>query len=366
MTENELLHWLMLAFTPNIGSVRFLKLLQHFGSIENIFTASSESLKTVLPSKAITALTSRQSEQVATQALQWAEAENCHLLTLLDEDYPMLLATNDHPPPVLFLRGQRNLLHKRKFSIVGSRHPTPQGIQNAQTFAQALCTKGYTIVSGMAAGIDTAAHQGALNASGETIAILGTGIDRVYPASNKEMAHKLTETGLLISEFPLGTQPAAANFPRRNRLIAALSEATLVVEATIDSGSLITARLAAQMNKEVMAIPGSIHNPQSKGCHKLIKEGAKLVESLEDILEELPAEDVNTNTQSDFLLSSPVLAKEAPGTILLETMGFDPIHPDVLAQKLNIEAALLYQELLMLELAGKIKTTTGGRFQRLF
>ena len=368
MNLNELHSWLLLALTPNIGPVSFLKLLQHFQSIENIFAATTEELRTVIPQKAVHALKTKQGEPAVEQSLRWAQAENCHLLTLLDHDYPISLATDTHPPPLLFLRGQRNLLQKRKFSIVGSRHPTPQGIQNAVTFAQALCTKGYTIVSGLAAGIDAAAHQGAINATGETIGVLGTGIDRVYPSSNKELAHKLIEKGLLLSEFPLGATPMAGNFPRRNRLIAALSEATLVVEATIDSGSLITARLAAQMNKEVMAIPGSIHNPQSKGCHKLIKDGAKLVESLEDILVELPAYDANSNTQSDFLLSSPIneFAEEDKTTALLEVMGFDPVHPDLLAQKLNIEASLLYQDLLTLELDGKIKPATGGRFQRLF
>ena len=272
------------------------------------------------------------------------------------------------PPPLLFIRGQRTLLQKRKIAIVGSRHPTPQGIQNATSFAHSLNEKGFVIVSGLAAGIDSAAHQGAINGNGETIAFLGTGIDRVYPSSNKKLAHTLIEKGLLISEFPLGVKPFAQNFPRRNRLIAALTEATLVVEATPESGSLITANLAVQMNKEVMAIPGSIHNPQSKGCHKLIKEGAKLIESVEDILTELPEIHLNSNTGTNFLLSSPFdeSAEDTTTSVLLSAMGFDPVHPDLLAQQLQIEASSLYEQLLMLELEGKIKSATGGRFQRLF
>lgn len=369
MSEQNLYNWLLLALTPNIGPVSFLKLLKHFQSIENVFLASIDELSQVVSQKAACLIKEKHSQTSVDETLLWQTNKDCSLLTLLDEDYPTELTNAAVTPPLLFLRGQRSLLPKRKFSIVGSRHPTPQGIQNATTFAQNLAQKGMVIVSGLAAGIDKAAHQGAINASGETIAIIGTGIDRVYPSSNKEIAHQLTERGLIISEFPLGTKPKPSNFPRRNRLIAALGEGTLVVEATTESGSLITARLAGQMNKEVMAIPGSIHNVQSKGCHKLIKEGAKLVESLEDIFSELPPLDVNSHTEHDFLLSSPSKDSEpSPKTTsnLLDAMGFDPIHPDVLAQKLNIQTPLLYEELLTLELDGIIKATSGGRFQRLF
>ncbi len=368
MNHQSKYNWLLLALTPNIGPVTFLKLIKHFGTPEHIFSAERETLSPFISNKTIDALKIRMAESAADAALKWSEGENCTLLTLEDDLYPVELVMHTTPPPLLFLRGQPELLQKRKIAIVGSRHPTPQGIQNATQFAHNLNDHGFVIVSGLAAGIDSAAHQGTIHGNGETIAFLGTGIDRVYPSSNKKLAHTLIEKGLLVSEFPLGVKPLAQNFPRRNRLIAALTEATLVVEATLESGSLITASLAVQMNKEVMAIPGSIHNPQSKGCHKLIKEGAKLVESVEDILTELPDIYPNPNTTSNFLLSSPFdeSAEDTTTSVLLTTMGFDPVHPDLLAQQLQIETSLLYEQLLMLELAGKIKSTTGGRFQRLF
>lgn len=369
--EQNLYNWLLLALTPNIGPVSFLKLIKHFQSVENVLSASVQDISQVVSQKTAYLIKEKQAEQNVEQTLLWQMKDDCHLLTLLDSDYPMELTNAETTPPLLFLRGQRSLLGKRKFSIVGSRHPTPQGTQTAITFAKNIAQQGLVIVSGLATGIDSAAHQGAIEATGETIAVIGTGIDRIYPSSNKILAHQLVERGLVISEFPLGTPPRASNFPRRNRLIAALGEGTLVVEATIESGSMITARLAGQMNKEVMAIPGSIHNIQSKGCHKLIKEGAKLVESLEDIFTELPTLEVNSHADTNFLLSSSSEKDTVPSESnnvnpLLDAMGFDPIHPDVLAQKLAIQTSLLYETLLILELDGVIKATSGGRFQRLF
>ncbi len=368
MNHQSQYNWLLLALTPNIGPVTFLKLIKHFGDPETVLSAENDALSAFISNKTIHALKSGQAKQATDAALKWSEGENCTLLTLQDDNYPVEFVMHTTPPPLLFLRGEKALLQKRKVAIVGSRHPTPQGIQNAISFAQSLNEQGFVIVSGLAAGIDSAAHQGAINGNGETIAFLGTGIDRVYPSSNKKLAHTLIEKGLLVSEFPLGVKPIAQNFPRRNRLIAALTEATLVVEATLESGSLITANLAVQMNKEVMAIPGSIHNPQSKGNHKLIKEGAKLVESVDDILAELPDICLNPNTSTNFLLSSPFdePAEDTTTSTLLSAMGFDPVHPDLLAQQLQIETSILYNQLLMLELEGKIKSTTGGRFQRFF
>ena len=256
----------------------------------------------------------------------------------------------------------------------------------AKDFGRALSEKGIPVVSGMASGIDTAAHQGALQAGGGTIAVWGTGIDRIYPPSNKSLAYEIAEKGLIVSEFPLNTRPLAGNFPRRNRLIAALSQVTLVVEAALESGSLITAKLAAEMGREVMAVPGSIDNPHSKGCHKLIKDGAKLVECLDDIVQECP----------QLLQNSPLLPyaikrdtsetrkPEPPATVgrpsenvgteagrqadsspLLDAMGYDPVHPDTLAQQLQFPAADVYAELLELELDGKVASLAGGRYQRI-
>lgn len=362
MEKDTLRDWLMLALTPNIGSVSFLKLINHFGNAHEALQAKAEMLAPLLTKNAIYSLINKEAESSVEHALKWAEAEDCSLMTLMDEDYPIALANGQSPPPILFLRGQRNLLTTPMFAMVGSRHATPQALQVAKNFARALSNLGQTIVSGFAAGIDTAAHQGALSGSGKTIGVLGTGIDRIYPANNKEMAHQAIKTGLLISEFPLGMRPLASNFPRRNRVIAALSHSTLVIEAALESGSLITARLANEMGKNVMAIPGSIHNPQSKGCHQLIKDGARLIENINDILEEIPdlAKAQPTVAQS-LVLSKP---KEDTHPVLL-AMGFDPIHPDSLAQTLKMGTADVYAELLELELAGKISPETGGRFQRI-
>ena len=312
----------------------------------------------------------------------------CRLLLLQDDDFPEMLTQGITAPPVLFLRGNAELLHTSSAAIVGSRHATPQAMRIAKDFGRALSEKGIPVVSGMASGIDTAAHQGALQADGGTIAVWGTGIDRIYPPSNKNLAYEIAEKGLIVSEFPLDTRPFAGNFPRRNRLIAALSQLTLVVEAALESGSLITAKLAAEMGREVMAVPGSIDNPHSKGCHKLIKDGAKLVECLDDILHECPQLLQNTPVPSYSInkkvkpkndqtkqLQPKTIADEpqrpsenlpvAPSTsVLLEAMGYDPIHPDILAQQTNTAAADVYAQLLEYELDGIVAALPGGRYQR--
>lgn len=299
-------------------------------------------------------------------------------------------------PPVLFLRGNIHLLHKPSAAIVGSRHATPQAMRIAKDFGRALGEQGIPVVSGMASGIDTAAHQGALQTDGGTVAVWGTGIDRIYPPSNKNLAYEIAGKGLIVSEFPLDTRPFAGNFPRRNRLIAALSQLTLVVEAAPESGSLITAKLAAEMGREVMAVPGSIDNPHSKGCHKLIKEGAKLVECLDDILHECPQllqnapvpsysiNKVGQETRKHHSIPKPVSDGVKPaqrpsekpkqpereaaletGGGLLEAMGYDPVHPDILAQQTALGAADVYAQLLEYELDGIVAALPGGRYQRI-
>lgn len=379
MTESERYSWLQLAFTPYIGADSFTKLLEHYGSATAALSAPPEFI----------AQLGRHAKQAAKDwhntdlarisadaALKWETQDNCQLMLSCDNDYPQMLIEGITPPPVLFLRGNDELLQRPTIGIVGSRHATPQAIRIAHDFGKELSNNEITIVSGMAAGIDAAAHQGALLGSGSTIAVLGTGIDRVYPANNRQLAHKIAEKGLIISEFPLGTRPLAGNFPRRNRIIAAQSQAILVVEAALESGSLITARLAAEMGRDVMAIPGSIDNPHAKGCHKLIKNGAKLVESLADIVEELSYPQIHI---SGSLKTTPIILDNLPTALstkqhttnvpsshpLLDAMGYNPIHPDILAQQTGFPTADIYAQLTEWELDGLVASTTGGRFQRI-
>jgi DNA processing protein len=311
-------------------------------------------------------------------ALHWQETHNHHLIHLNHAQYPLLLTECYDPPPLLFAKGDITLFQPHGIAMVGSRHASPQAKQTTAIWANHLASQGFVIISGLAEGIDTAAHQGALQNQGKTIAVLGTGIDRVYPAHNRELAHQIAEQGLLLSEFPLDTRPHANNFPRRNRIIAALSQATLVMEAALASGSLITARLANEMGKEVFAMPGSIHNAQSKGCHQLIKAGAKLLESVHDIFEEMPylTSAVTISTSSACSKNTTPKTQQSPifcpddlkndgEYATLNKMGFDPIHPDELLSIIGIDMVCLQGHLLQLELDGKIVALTGGKFQRI-
>lgn len=391
MNEQERFAWIQLALTPYIGSESFLTLLHHFGSAQAALAASANEISTLLSrnKQAVQAWLNHDkralSEASAEAALKWALQDGCRLMLLQDEDFPLMLTEGITPPVLLFLRGNVSLLNQSSIAIVGSRHATPQAMRITRDFAYALSMQNITVVSGMAAGIDTAAHQGALSAKCNTIAVWGTGINRVYPPSNKNLAHELVEKGLVVSEFPLDTRPLAGNFPRRNRIIAALSHATLVVEAALESGSLITAKLAAEMGREVMAVPGSIDNPHSKGCHKLIKDGAKLVECLDDIVQECPSLLQNTFVPSYF--TKTVNSKVYQNAIVIEenkvfpkidkpqektenmplwtAMGYDPIHPDALAQQLNLSASDVYAQLMEWELVGRVAVVAGGRYQRI-
>ena len=404
MTENERFAWLQLAFTPYIGAESFLVLLQQFGSAQAALSAPADKIAALVRHKQAAeswrnADKRALAQQSAEAALQWEMQDGCRLLLLQDDDFPEMLIQGITAPPVLFLRGNAGLLHTPSAAIVGSRHATPQAMRIAKDFGRALSEKGIPVVSGMASGIDTAAHQGALQADGGTIAIWGTGIDRIYPPSNKNLAYEIAEKGLIVSEFPLDTRPFAGNFPRRNRLIAALSQLTLVVEAALESGSLITAKLAAEMGREVMAVPGSIDNPHSKGCHKLIKDGAKLVECLDDILHEcpgllqnaaVPSYSINkknkktekrtavreTSSESVLPFSDDLHVQKQPAQAntaaaptsedeLLNAMGYDPVHPDILAQQTAWAAADVYARLLEYELDGIVAALPGGRYQRI-
>ncbi|WP_037586520.1 DNA-processing protein DprA [Stenoxybacter acetivorans] len=383
MNHQEKYACLQLALTPYIGAETFLRLWQHFGSAEAALNAGLSAVKPFFKrADAAAAWQSAEAKQAADLALAWEEKHhNARLLLICDEDYPAILSEGMTPPPLLFARGQLSCLNHAAIAVVGSRHATPQAMRIARDFGSALSARGICVVSGMADGIDAAAHEGALTEQGSTIAVWGTGIDRVYPARNKQLAERIAEKGLILSEFPLGTRPIAGNFPRRNRIIAGLSQAVLVAEAALASGSLITARLAAEMGREVMAIPGSIDNPHSKGCHALIKQGAKLVENLDDILEECPAllrlpENIQAATvnhnkakaepaeKSEEKSAIESEAEPAQTSPLLKQMGYDPIHPDELAQQLDISAADVHAELTLLALDGKIAAVGGGRYQR--
>ncbi|MDP1710754.1 MAG: DNA-processing protein DprA [Gallionella sp.] len=350
--------WLTLGLIRGLGGEGARHLLREFGSPEAVLAAPSERLKSVVKPQIAQAVSNGANDDALNTALLWLTDEQNHLVTLADSDYPEALFNIIDPPILLYVKGRRDLLNAKSLAIVGSRHATPQGIDNAGQFANILSDAGLCIISGMAHGIDAAAHKGALRGAGSSIAVVGTGLDKVYPAANRDLAHWLAKEGALISEFPLGTPPLAGNFPRRNRLISGMSVGCLVVEASLQSGSLITARQAMEQGRDVFAIPGSIHSPQSRGCHKLIKQGAKLVETAQDILEEL------TGLLPPLPIQAPKSAP-APNTALLEQMGFDPVGIDALCLRSGLTVSQLSAMLLTLELEGCIATLPGGLFQRI-
>ena len=353
--------WLALSLTRGVSGESARRLLKEFGSPDAIFAASGASLKAIVKTGVATEITKGYTEETVAPVLSWLEDNNNHIVTLADKEYPQALLNIPDPPILLYVKGRLDLLNSTAMAIVGSRNATPQGSSNAEAFAKSLSDAGLCIISGMAHGIDAAAHRGALHGQGSSIAIIGTGMDKVYPAANRDLAHSLAQQGTLISEFPLGTPPLASNFPRRNRLISGMSIGCLVVEASLQSGSLITARLAAEQGRDVFAIPGSIHAPQSKGCHTLLKQGAKLVESAQDILEEisglLPIAAHNSVNKSTEIPDT--------GHVLLEHIGFDPVDIDTLSARCGLTIAELSAMLLTFELEGRISTLPGGLYQRI-
>jgi DNA processing protein len=366
MTNHEdLQHWLRLALTEGVGSVTARELLGHFGLPEYIFSAGFPALQKRVPEKLAYALSAPISDEMQAQidkTLAWAAQPGNAVLTLADSTYPQALLSISDPPPLLYAKGQIALLNGTALAIVGSRNATIQGMQNADHFAQILSQAGLTIVSGLGLGIDAAAHAGGMTRTGSTIAVVGTGLDIVYPARHRDLAHRIADQGCLLSEYPLGTPAIATNFPRRNRLISGLALGVLVVEAAAHSGSLITARCALDQGRDVFAIPGSIHSPLSKGCHQLIRQGAKLVESAQDILEELrlpqivsalPAPPDNT-TQGDPAIQT-----------LLAAAGHDPVSIDQLVARTALSAAAIQAQLLTLEMQGNIELLAGGLYRRL-
>jgi DNA processing protein len=348
--------WLALSLTRGVGGESARRLLKEFGSPDAVFAASISSLKSVVKADVAAEISKGIADDVLAPAGAWLEDNNNHIVTLADSDYPQALLNIPDPPLLLYVKGRLDLLNRSALAIVGSRSATPQGINNAEAFAKSLSDAGLCIISGMAHGIDAAAHRGGLRGHGSSIAIVGTGLDKIYPAANRDLAHTLAQQGALISEFPLGTPPLAANFPRRNRLISGMSLGCLVVEASLQSGSLITARLALEQGRDVFAIPGSIHAPQSKGCHALLKQGAKLVEAAQDILEELG---------SLLVASAPVANSAGPDSALLDHLGFDPVDVDTLSERCGLTIAELSAMLLTLELNGCICALPGGLYQRI-
>jgi DNA processing protein len=360
MDELEQRAWLRLTLTEGVSPRAARDLLAAFGLPGAIFEAGHAAVARVAGSSIAGELLSAQPTDAIDRSLAWLRSDSGRsLITLADSDYPPHLLELSDPPPLLYLQGRRELLSRPALAIVGSRSASRQGEANAEAFAAHLAGCGLTIVSGLARGIDAAAHRGALEGEGATIAVLGTGADIVYPASNRALADRIAQHGLLVSEFPLGTSAIPHNFPRRNRLIAALARGVLVVEAALHSGSLITARLAAELGREVMAIPGSIHSPVARGCHRLIRDGARLVESVQDVLEEL-----RMNAAPQPPAGDPPDAG-ARDDALLGAMGYDPVDLDTLAQRTGLAPGLLSARLLELELTQDVERMAGNCYQRL-
>ncbi len=327
---NEAAYWIALTLIEGLGNTEICQLLTKFGSPEQIFNASFNRLKQVINAGLAEKINQNIDEEAIQPTLNWLEKDHNHIVTLADNHYPKRLLEISNTPAILYAIGDLEWLNQPSIAIVGSRNATPQGEKNAEDFAQNLSEQGLCVISGMALGIDGAAHRGVLKSQQEnnapTIAVVGTGLDIVCPARHRDLAHKIAKRGLIISEFPLGTPSKAQNFQRRNRIISGLSIGCLVVEANVRSGSLITARLAAEQGREVFAIPGSIHSPVSKGCHVLIKQGAKLVESTEDIIDELKnllSEYSPSGLTETYEKTSPTAPEP---TAVLDSMGFNAIN----------------------------------------
>ena len=381
--RDELCGWLRLGLTPGVGNSTARKLLRVFGLPASIFTRTATELARYVSAKQTAALLSEPPELPLLLETTWqwlqADPERRRLLTLGDGQYPACLLEMEDPPLMLYGIGSAQVWAKQAFSldphrclaVVGSRNPTTQGAANARQFSEALAQAQFTIISGLALGIDSAAHMGALDGAHQnqvaTVAVVGTGLDRVYPRQNRDLAHRIALQGLILSEYALGTPPLSANFPRRNRIISGLCRGTLVVEAALQSGSLITARLAVEQGRDVFAIPGSIHSTQSRGCHALIKQGAKLVESAQDILEDLLPNGMTlrpAGSAADSALDNDHEGKDNDDPIWA-ALGYDPIGLDALLARTGMDTASLQVRLMELELEGRVARQPGCLFQRL-
>lgn len=352
---------------PGLGPAGFSTLLARCGTVTGIFTTASRDFTGLSLSEETLVWLKSPDWNTAEKDRQWLETAGAGLLPITDPAYPSLLKQISDPPFVLFWQGNAHVLTSPQLAMVGSRNPSGEGRRNAEEFAAYLVGCGLTITSGMALGIDAASHRGALKTNGTTIAVWGTGLDKVYPPSHRELAEEIASTGLLVSEFPPGTPPLPHNFPRRNRIISGLSVGTLVVEAAQSSGSLITARLASEQGREVFAIPGSIHNPLARGCHRLIREGAKLVESAGDVLEELAPllklEPVRA-PKPDPISTAAAETDDPEYRLLLNSLDHAPTSVDALVERTGLTPDIVSSMLLMLELQGQVEATPGGRYSR--
>ncbi|WP_158934054.1 DNA-processing protein DprA [Burkholderia sp. S171] len=411
--------WLRLANASGLPPIALRALLAEFSGPQAVLNQSFSALAAIAGEKAAYAVLGAPPrselgsfDECLARTLEWASVPGNRIVTLADSAYPPALLTMPDPPPLLYVKGRLDLLHARAVAIVGSRSATPQGTDDARRFAHALSDAGLAIVSGLALGIDGAAHRGGLSGPGGTIAVIGTGADLVYPPLHHALAHEIATNGTIVSEWPLGTPARQANFPQRNRLIAGLASGVLIVEAAMRSGSLITARFANEMGRDVFAIPGSIHAPLSRGCHRMIKQGAKLVETPDDILEEFgfavqseaaaspvskprrrgkvsSSEDAGTEpVTGEFALElqdspsassaatrgKPANASWASASLkpanpkaerLLDALGHSPATLEILAERTDMDGATLQSLLLQLELSGRVGTLPGGRFARL-
>lgn len=364
---NEKAYWIALFQAKGIGHAAFFALLKQYGTPRTVVENPSLIREAGLRASIVDELRNTDWGKIE-QDLRWEEKENQHIVLFTDERYPPLLKEIPDPPPILYGIGDMELLRSVQIAIVGSRHPTASGEQIAFDFAHDIALAGVTVTSGLANGIDGASHRGALGAKGKTIAVMGTGADRVYPANHRKLAHEIVASnGLLLSALPLGTGAKKENFPQRNRLISGLSLGTLVVEAARQSGSLITAKLAADQGREVFAIPGSIHNPLARGCHDLIRQGAKLVETTQDIFDELPINvTVSDATNSKYISqqgSQTSLDRES--LLVLDSLGFEPTAIDTVVERSRLTPESVSSILLVLELQGYIKLQAGGFYSRI-
>jgi len=370
-TAEELRAWLRLSLEPGLNAASAVTLLAALGQPEAIYRASAQTLARHVPAALARQMAQPPGQQLAASvdaAERWADAPDHHVLTLADRDYPAMLLSIADPPPLLYVRGNPQALSRASVAIVGARNATSGGASNARAFGRHLAGSGWCIVSGLARGIDVASHLGALDAAahavdgtGGTVAVFGTGIDRIYPSAHQALAERIVEHGALVTEFPLATPPLPHHFPRRNRLVAGLARGVLVVEAARQSGSLSTARLANEAGREVFAIPGSIHSPLSRGCHALIRQGAKLVETAQDIVDEL-GELPRAAPAIATLVEQSAQPEPDP---LLAALGYDPVLRDDLQRRTGMDAAALQSRLLELELDGLVERLPGERYQRI-
>jgi len=372
--------WLSLVLADGLGPKRVAALESRFDSPLEWATASPGALREAgLSERQIRSLRQPDEERMQ-HCLDWLEGESRWLITRDDPLYPPLLKRIPDAPTVLFVAGDANALLYPQVAIVGSRNATPGGLGHARSFAATLARSGFVITSGLAAGVDGAAHQGCLDAGGTTIAVAGTGLDQVYPARHRDLARGIVGAGALVSQFPPGVGPLPGNFPARNRIISGMSLGVLVVEAGLKSGSLITARLASEQGREVFAIPGSVHNPLSRGCHRLIRDGARLVETADEVVEELASlahelaasiqhllapEPASARVGLEESSDSPHIEEDPEYSRLLEVIGFDPTPVDEIIERSQLTPAAVSSMLLMLELDGKVSAHAGGRYSRI-